>query len=60
MIGDRLSTDILFGNLNGMFTILTRKVINEQKDDRLNNLMRNLEYKILDKLLLKHGFKPID
>ena len=60
MIGDRLSTDILFGNLNGMFTILTRKVINEQKDDRLNNLMRNLKYKILDKLLLKHGFKPID
>jgi len=43
-----------------MFTILTRKVIDEQKDDKLNNLMRNLKYKILDKLLLKHGFKPID
>ncbi|RIA97093.1 mitochondrial PGP phosphatase [Glomus cerebriforme] len=33
VIGDRMFTDVLFGNLNGMFTIFTRKIISEKRDN---------------------------
>jgi phosphatidylglycerophosphatase GEP4 len=35
MVGDRLFTDILFGNLNGTYTILTRKIISEKGDNAI-------------------------
>jgi phosphatidylglycerophosphatase GEP4 len=35
MIGDRLMTDIAFGNLNGMQTIWTRQPIDETRDNRV-------------------------
>jgi hypothetical protein len=33
MAGDRLFTDVLFGNLNGTVTILTRNIISEKGDN---------------------------
>lgn len=35
MVGDRLFTDILFGNLNGTYTILTRQIISEKGDNAI-------------------------
>ncbi|CAG8448219.1 2960_t:CDS:2 [Acaulospora colombiana] len=35
VIGDRLLTDILFGNMNGMFTIFTKKVVSEKNDNKM-------------------------
>lgn len=33
MVGDRLFTDVLFGNLNGNITVLTRQIISEKGDN---------------------------
>jgi phosphatidylglycerophosphatase GEP4 len=35
MVGDRLFTDILFGNLNGTRTILTRQIISDKGDNQV-------------------------
>lgn len=35
MVGDRLFTDILFGNLNGTITILTRRIISDKGDNQI-------------------------
>ncbi|ORX94375.1 HAD-superfamily phosphatase [Basidiobolus meristosporus CBS 931.73] len=32
-VGDRLLTDVLFGNLNGMYTIFTKQIVTEQGDN---------------------------
>ncbi|KAK9681385.1 hypothetical protein K7432_015647 [Basidiobolus ranarum] len=32
-VGDRLLTDVLFGNLNGMFTIFTKQIVTEKGDN---------------------------
>lgn len=33
MVGDRLFTDVLFGNLNGTLTVFTRQIISEKGDN---------------------------
>ena len=33
MVGDRLFTDVVFGNLNGTVTVLTRQIISEKGDN---------------------------
>lgn len=33
MVGDRVFTDVLFGNRNGMYTIWTREIISEKADN---------------------------
>jgi phosphatidylglycerophosphatase GEP4 len=42
MVGDRLLTDVLFGNLNGMLTIFTRVPISEQNDNFAAKHVRTL------------------
>ncbi|CAO3671695.1 unnamed protein product [Umbelopsis ramanniana] len=51
MVGDRLFTDILFGNLNGTYTILTRKIISEKGDNAIAARIRRFEHRLLDVLL---------
>ncbi|KAI9323392.1 HAD superfamily phosphatase, partial [Dichotomocladium elegans] len=34
MVGDRLLTDIVFGNLNGNYTIWTRHIVTEEGDNK--------------------------
>ncbi|CAI2167443.1 20398_t:CDS:10 [Funneliformis geosporum] len=57
VIGDRMFTDVLFGNLNGMFTIFTRNIISEQRDNFMAAMVRRVEYRILDYYVSK-GIKP--
>lgn len=33
-VGDRILTDVVFGNLNGNFTIWTRKIVTETGDNK--------------------------
>ena len=35
VVGDRILTDILFGNLNGNFTIWTRQIVSEEGDNKV-------------------------
>ena len=46
MIGDRLLTDVVFGNLNGMFTILT-DAFTENNDNWTSVLFRRIERRML-------------
>ncbi|CAG8778093.1 14606_t:CDS:2, partial [Dentiscutata erythropus] len=57
VIGDRLLTDILFGNMNGMFTIFTKQIITEKGDNKMAAMIRRFEYRILD-YLKDRGVKP--
>ncbi|OZJ06777.1 hypothetical protein BZG36_00398 [Bifiguratus adelaidae] len=57
MTGDRLFTDVLFGNLNGMVTVLTREVVSEKGDNPVAVQIRRIEHKLLD-WLIKRGVKP--
>ncbi|KAI8061705.1 mitochondrial PGP phosphatase-domain-containing protein [Gongronella butleri] len=44
MVGDRLLTDIVYGNLNGNLTIWTRRVITEKGDNKAAVLIRRWEH----------------
>ncbi|CAB4382646.1 unnamed protein product [Rhizophagus irregularis] len=57
IIGDRVFTDVLFGNLNGMFTVFTRKIISKKRDNFMATMIRRVEYKMLDYYIAK-GIKP--
>ncbi|KAI8579769.1 hypothetical protein K450DRAFT_265711 [Umbelopsis ramanniana AG] len=57
MVGDRLFTDILFGNLNGTVTVLTRKIISEKGDNAIAARIRRFEHRLLD-FLLKRKVDP--
>ncbi|CAG8598762.1 9648_t:CDS:10 [Funneliformis caledonium] len=57
VIGDRMFTDVLFGNLNGMFTIFTKSIISEKRDNFMAAMVRRVEHKILDYYVSK-GIKP--
>ncbi|KAM3578815.1 hypothetical protein VKS41_004956 [Umbelopsis sp. WA50703] len=50
MVGDRLFTDILFGNLNGTRTILTRQIISDKGDNQVAAMIRRFEHRLLDAL----------
>ncbi|KAG2175994.1 hypothetical protein INT44_000473 [Umbelopsis vinacea] len=58
MVGDRLFTDILFGNLNGTFTVLTRQIISEKGDNAIAARIRRFEHRLLDFLLKKKVDPP--
>ncbi|KAF9435119.1 hypothetical protein BGZ76_006869 [Entomortierella beljakovae] len=47
-IGDRALTDIVFGNNDGMFTILTRNVVSEEGDNPMAVKIRRMEHHILE------------
>ncbi|KAI9197162.1 mitochondrial PGP phosphatase [Polychytrium aggregatum] len=48
VVGDRLLTDVVFGNLNGNLTILTRKIVTTQGDNRLAAMIRRAEHWLID------------
>ncbi|CAK4192291.1 unnamed protein product [Aphanomyces euteiches] len=56
MIGDRYSTDILFGNSNGMFTIRTEQLSLEHESS-LNLAMQRIEKTIYERLVAL-GYEP--
>ncbi|KAI8983699.1 mitochondrial PGP phosphatase-domain-containing protein [Pilobolus umbonatus] len=45
--GDRIFTDIVFGNLNGNLTIWTKKIVTEKGDNKAALWMRRLEHKFI-------------
>ncbi|KAG9294336.1 hypothetical protein G9A89_001841 [Geosiphon pyriformis] len=55
IIGDRLFTDVLYGNLNGMLTIFVTQIITEKKDNFMANKIRRFEYQLL-KFLMARGY----
>jgi len=57
MVGDRLFTDVLFGNLNGNITVLTRQIISEKGDNPIAAKIRRFEHRLLD-TLLKQKMQP--
>ncbi|ORZ02691.1 mitochondrial PGP phosphatase-domain-containing protein [Syncephalastrum racemosum] len=57
VVGDRILTDIVFGNLNGNKTIWTREIVTEQGDNKMAAKLRRLEHKIVD-WLARRNVKP--
>eukprot|EP00039_Didymoeca_costata_P010300 m.138435 g.138435 ORF g.138435 m.138435 type:complete len:212 (+) comp14778_c1_seq4:133-768(+) len=58
-IGDRVLTDVVHGNLNGMFTILTDPLTGTKKENTATKFSRSLESYLLS-LLLEMKVKPPD
>ncbi|KAJ1917140.1 hypothetical protein IWQ60_007876 [Tieghemiomyces parasiticus] len=56
-VGDRLMTDVLFGNLNGWLTIWTRQIVSAEGDNPTAARLRRWEYRIHD-ALVRNGVKP--
>ncbi|KAF7726764.1 hypothetical protein EC973_008452 [Apophysomyces ossiformis] len=56
-VGDRVLTDVIYGNLNGNFTIWTRQIITEHGDNKAAIVVRRVEDLLL-KYLQKLGVKP--
>ncbi|RUS17695.1 mitochondrial PGP phosphatase-domain-containing protein [Endogone sp. FLAS-F59071] len=49
VIGDRLLTDIVYGNSVGAFTVLTRQVVSEKGDNPAAMVIRRWEHRLLDR-----------
>ncbi|KAI8393926.1 mitochondrial PGP phosphatase-domain-containing protein [Radiomyces spectabilis] len=47
MVGDRIFTDVVFGNLNGHLTIWTRQVITEDGDNKPALFLRRMEHRLI-------------
>lgn len=56
-VGDRVLTDVIFGNRNGNLTIWTNKVITEKGDNKAALVLRRMEYQLI-KFLQKLNVKP--
>ncbi|CAO3606591.1 unnamed protein product [Mucor hiemalis] len=56
-VGDRILTDIVFGNQNGNLTIWVDNVITEEGDNKAALILRRMEYKLIS-LLQKLNVKP--
>jgi phosphatidylglycerophosphatase GEP4 len=52
IVGDRITTDMLYGNLNGFFSILCSNIITEEGDNKMAVIFRKLE-----KLMLRNALK---
>ncbi|RKO85653.1 mitochondrial PGP phosphatase-domain-containing protein [Blyttiomyces helicus] len=50
VVGDRLLTDIVYGNLNGMLTIFASRVVTEDGDNPFAKVMRRFEWQLLARL----------
>ncbi|KAI7875578.1 HAD-superfamily phosphatase [Lichtheimia hyalospora FSU 10163] len=62
-VGDRILTDVVFGNLNGNFTIWTSKIVTETGDNKAALIMRRFEHGIirfLQSLHVKPPSHPVD
>jgi len=56
-VGDRILTDVAFGNLCGMVTCFT-KILTEEGDNRAAKYIRRVEVKAVNKLLSKGWLPP--
>eukprot|EP01135_Chromosphaera_perkinsii_P006096 Nk52_evm2s396 gene=Nk52_evmTU2s396 len=59
MVGDRVLTDVVFGNSNKMYTILTEIIAPKKNDNYMAAQIREME-KIVLKWLHRRGTKPPD
>ncbi|KAG5459569.1 MAG: hypothetical protein BJ554DRAFT_17 [Olpidium bornovanus] len=57
-IGDRIFTDVAFGNANGMVTIWTRQAITEEGDNFVAKMLRRFEHHLLRFLLAREVRPP--
>ncbi|KAI7898666.1 mitochondrial PGP phosphatase-domain-containing protein [Cokeromyces recurvatus] len=46
-VGDRILTDIVYGNCNGNLTIWTKKIITEEGDNKMALMIRRFEYRLI-------------
>ncbi|CAO3570380.1 unnamed protein product [Mortierella alpina] len=61
-VGDRALTDVVFGNNEGMLTILTRDVVTEEGDNPMAIRIRRMEHRalaLLDRWNIKRPPHPI-
>ncbi|KAI7872852.1 mitochondrial PGP phosphatase-domain-containing protein [Spinellus fusiger] len=56
-VGDRILTDVLFGNLNGNLTIWTRQVVTEKGDNKMALWLRRMEHRLIS-YLQERGVQP--
>ncbi|KAI8337176.1 mitochondrial PGP phosphatase-domain-containing protein [Chlamydoabsidia padenii] len=56
-VGDRILTDVMYGNLNGNLTIWTKQVISEKGDNKPAVWIRRIEYQLV-KMLHHLDVKP--
>ncbi|KAJ1981713.1 hypothetical protein H4R35_000606 [Dimargaris xerosporica] len=56
-VGDRLATDVMFGNLHGMLTVWTQQVISTERDNPMAVRLRYLEHHI-DRRLRHYRVQP--
>ncbi|KAI8064931.1 mitochondrial PGP phosphatase-domain-containing protein [Thamnidium elegans] len=56
-VGDRIFTDVMFGNRNGNLTIWTSKVVTEKGDNKVALVLRRMEYHLI-RFLQKMNVQP--
>ncbi|CAO3595075.1 unnamed protein product [Absidia cylindrospora] len=56
-VGDRVLTDVMYGNLNGNLTIWSKQVITEKGDNKPAILIRRMEHQLI-KMLHHLDIKP--
>jgi phosphatidylglycerophosphatase GEP4 len=52
VVGDRLLTDVVYGNKIGAFTVLTRQVVSLVGDNPIAIRIRRMEHRLLDVLTI--------
>jgi phosphatidylglycerophosphatase GEP4 len=57
VIGDRMFTDVFYGNQSSAFTILTTNIITVENDNKAASVMRRIEHKLL-RVFDYIGFHP--
>ncbi|KAJ3178532.1 hypothetical protein HDU85_005139 [Gaertneriomyces sp. JEL0708] len=57
VVGDRVLTDIVYGNLGGMVTIWCRDIVTEKGDNWFAAKIRRVEWKLVE-ILQQWGVKP--
>ncbi|KAI7851991.1 mitochondrial PGP phosphatase-domain-containing protein [Circinella umbellata] len=57
MVGDRILTDVLFGNLNGNLTIWTSQIVTEKGDNKAALFFRRVEHGLI-RFLQKMNVQP--
>ncbi|KAI8824271.1 mitochondrial PGP phosphatase-domain-containing protein [Fimicolochytrium jonesii] len=57
VIGDRLLTDVVYGNSAGLLTVLVTKIVTEEGDNPFAAMVRRLEHPLLN-FLHARGVKP--
>ncbi|KAJ2707961.1 hypothetical protein FB645_000311 [Coemansia sp. IMI 203386] len=56
VVGDRLATDVMLANLNGMYSIWTRDIITTNGDNAAAAVLRRAEHSIVE-VLVKRGIQ---